>query len=372
MTAPQPKVSAPAPLGEGEPAPFFTAAALGGASDFAFNTVAGRPVLLLFYGSAGRAEAQAALDAVAARRALFDDVHACFFGVTVDPADVTQRRIAPDLPGIRHFIDADRAVSRLYGAAAAEGSDRYVPHWLLLDARLRVIARYPIGDSEAALDALESARAEPFPGDWAPVLLVERVFEPDLCAELIDLYLRHGGEESGFMRDVGGRTELIRDRSHKVRRDCVVADEALKGRIATRIRRRLLPMVRRAFQFDATRMERYLVACYDAADGGHFRPHRDNTTRGTAHRRFAVSINLNAGEHDGGALRFPEYGRRTYTPPTGGAVVFSCGLLHEATPVTRGRRFAFLPFLYDEAAARLREDNARFLADPAASAYRAG
>jgi predicted 2-oxoglutarate/Fe(II)-dependent dioxygenase YbiX len=104
-------------------------------------------------------------------------------------------------------------------------------------------------------------------------------------------------------------------------------------------------------------MERYIVACYDAEQGGHFRPHRDNTTKGTAHRRFAVTINLNAGDYGGGDLRFPEYGPATYRAPTGGAVVFSCSLLHEATPVTSGTRYAFLPFLYDEAAAELREAN---------------
>tara|TARA_B100000408_G_scaffold123993_1_gene105073 strand:- start:348 stop:731 length:384 start_codon:yes stop_codon:yes gene_type:complete len=112
----------------------------------------------------------------------------------------------------------------------------------------------------------------------------------------------------------------------------------------------------RAFQFRATRIERYLVACYEAG-AGHFRPHRDNTTHGTAHRRFAVTINLNAGEYDGGDLRFPEFGQRTYRAPTGGAVVFSCSLLHEATPVTSGRRDAFLPFLYDEAARKVRDAN---------------
>jgi hypothetical protein len=30
--------------------------------------------------------------------------------------------------------------------------------------------------------------------------------------------------------------------------------------------------------------------------------------------------------------------------------------------VTRGRRYAFLPFLYDEAAARVREQNSAYLA----------
>jgi hypothetical protein len=37
--------------------------------------------------------------------------------------------------------------------------------------------------------------------------------------------------------------------------------------------------------------------------------------------------------------------------------VLSCPLLHEATPVTRGRRYAFLPFLYDEEAAKVRQAN---------------
>ena len=55
---------------------------------------------------------------------------------------------------------------------------------------------------------------------------------------------------------------------------------------------------------------------------------------------------------------------RTYRAPTGGAIVFSCSLLHEATPVTKGERFVILPFLYDEAAASIRLRNAMQLADP--------
>ena len=37
--------------------------------------------------------------------------------------------------------------------------------------------------------------------------------------------------------------------------------------------------------------------------------------------------------------------------------MFSCGALHEVTPITRGRRYAFIPFLYGEADAALRHDN---------------
>jgi predicted 2-oxoglutarate/Fe(II)-dependent dioxygenase YbiX len=158
------------------------------------------------------------------------------------------------------------------------------------------------------------------------------------------------------MREVAGKTVLVTDDRHKRRRDFLIEDAQLRRELVARLLRRLKPAVEKAFQFRATRIERYLVACYEAPHG-HFRPHRDNTTRGTAHRRFAVTINLNAGEYEGGDLRFPEYGARTYRAPTGGAVVFSCSLLHEATPMISGRRFAFLPFLYDEEGARIREEN---------------
>ena len=117
-------------------------------------------------------------------------------------------------------------------------------------------------------------------------------------------------------------------------------------------------------------MERYIVACYSAEDGGHFQAHRDNTTKGTAHRRFAVSINLNA-EFEGGEVNFPEYGPRSFKPPPGGAVVFSCSLLHAVSKVTSGRRYAFLPFLYDDAAARVREQNNAYLGEGVGT-YRTG
>jgi hypothetical protein len=41
-----------------------------------------------------------------------------------------------------------------------------------------------------------------------------------------------------------------------------------------------------------------------------------------AHRRFAVSINLNA-DFDGGEISFPEYSPRSFKAAPGTAVVFS-------------------------------------------------
>jgi predicted 2-oxoglutarate/Fe(II)-dependent dioxygenase YbiX len=198
------------------------------------------------------------------------------------------------------------------------------------------------------------------------VLLTPRIFEPPFCEQLIAHYRQTGGRPSGFMREVDGVTTLMTDDEHKRRSDVVIEDETLRRQVVARLNRRLLPQIQKAFNFKATRIERYLVARYDAETGGFFRPHRDNTTKGTAHRRFAVSINLNA-DYEGGDLRFPEFGPRTYRPPPGGAVVFSCSILHEATQVTRGERFAFLPFLYDEAAAEIRAANLKYL-DPALTA----
>ncbi len=105
-------------------------------------------------------------------------------------------------------------------------------------------------------------------------------------------------------------------------------------------------------------MDRYIVACYDSAIGGHFHRHRDNVNAGAQHRRFAVTINLN-NDYDGCDLVFPEFGRRTYRAPHGGAIVFSCGALHQVTPVTRGKRYAFLAFLYGEADAALAREEQR-------------
>jgi predicted 2-oxoglutarate/Fe(II)-dependent dioxygenase YbiX len=193
------------------------------------------------------------------------------------------------------------------------------------------------------------------------VLVLPRVLEPALCGRLVALYEAGGGAESGFMVERDGRTVGVYDDSRKRRRDQPIEDRALQAAIRARIGRRIAPEMRKAFQFDPTRIERYIVACYDGASGGHFRAHRDNTTPATAHRRFAVTVNLND-DFEGGELWFPEFGPRRYRPPAGGAAVFSCSLLHEARPVAAGRRYALLPFLYDDAAARLREANAGSLA----------
>ncbi|MBU0826049.1 MAG: 2OG-Fe(II) oxygenase [Alphaproteobacteria bacterium] len=351
----------------GSPAPWFKAHVLDVNPQYSFHTVAGRVVVLFFMGSGIASEVKSAHDMLIRDADRFDDRQCCFFGIITDPDAEPAGRIKTRLPGIRYFLDEDRAVSAHYGACQ-EGSELYEPYVMVLDRQLRVAGRFLIRDSQAALVLADTLIGEGAPEDWAPVLLIPRVFDGTTCNRLINIYDADGGEDSGFMREVGGKTVSVIDHGHKRRSDVGIKDQKLCKMLGARINHCVRPVIHRAFNFDATRMERYIVACYEASVGGHFRAHRDNTTMGTAHRRFAVTINLND-DFDGGELRFPEFGTRTYRPPPGGAIVFGCGLLHEATPVTRGRRYAFLPFLYDDAAAAQREANNQYLGE-GVGAYR--
>jgi peroxiredoxin len=192
----------------------------------------------------------------------------------------------------------------------------------------------------------------------APVLLIPDVIPPDLCRELIAVW-EGENEDSGFMTEVEGKTVGVYDHAHKVRRDHFLREGPRRDRLNQLVGHRVRPWIRKAFRFDVTRFEDFRIACYDSDRGGYFRPHRDNTTTGTAHRVFAMTLNLNAGEYEGGSLRFPEFGPHLYRPRTGEAVVFSCALLHEATDVTAGRRFVLLSFFYGEQEAKRREEMAR-------------
>lgn len=355
----------------GEPAPWFRQRS-SSRSEFVFDTVAGRYVVLCFFGSAGHEQGRRMLQLFYAHRALFDDTRLTFFGVSVDPADEREQRVRQVLPGMRFFWDFDAAVSRLFGAAPMDGAGNlgnFRRVWFVLDPALRVRAIFPSRDDGEEVDEVARCLHALPPVDLAagrivqaPVLILPDVLEPELCQRLIALHQATGGTETGFMREVDGKTVAIIDHEHKRRRDCSIDDGQLRLQLQQRISRRVVPQIRKAHQFDVTRMERYIVACYDAASEGFFRAHRDNTTRGTAHRRFAVSVNLND-DFDGGEVAFPEFGTSTYRPPAGGALVFSCSLLHAVTPVRRGRRYAFLPFLYDAAAAAIRAGNNRFLGD---------
>jgi predicted 2-oxoglutarate/Fe(II)-dependent dioxygenase YbiX len=329
------------PLTPGDPAPWFRAATPT-MPEFVFDSVAGRYVLLAFL-PLDATERHATLKALAANRMLFDDARITAFAIVRDPQTAGS---VQDMTGLRWVMDLDGQVSGQFGEPC--------PAWLLLDPTLRVLRVAELAETEAlfaSLPGLPSVAEHGGAATPAPVLIAPRIFEPELCRRLIALHQETARGFTGVMRDRGDRTHYVMDEL-KSRRDVFVEDAALEGEIRARLERRLFPLIERAFGFKVTRIERYLVSCYAADDGGVFHAHRDNTTFGTAHRAFAGTINLND-DYDGGDLRFPEFGPQSYRPPVGGSCVFACGLLHEALKVTRGRRYAFLPFFYDETGAEV-------------------
>jgi len=226
----------------------------------------------------------------------------------------------------------------------------------LLDRNQRILA---IADDTLAEDgdlarwALARWSEEPPPAPAAeirhaaPVLTVPNVLSRADCRALIARWHEMGnapGKVTSLVK--GEQVERVYE-SLKKRRDHPLNDPVVLRPLLALIARRLGPELDKAFHYRAFKFDRMLIACYDAERGDYFRRHRDNQTPATASRRFALTLNLNSEEHEGGELIFPEYGDYRYKPATGAAVLFSCSLLHEALPVTAGQRFALLSFLRD-------------------------
>ena len=185
----------------------------------------------------------------------------------------------------------------------------------------------------------------------APLLVVPDVLDPQQCAELIAVWEQQGHSQTGVEAATGGGRAEQHNTQLKRRRDHVVGDPQRSRELATTIGRRVMPELSKAFAYRASRFEGFKIACYQASDRGFFGAHRDNLSPATAHRRFALTLNLNDG-YQGGQLRFPEYGPELYRPAPGAALLFSCSHLHEVLDVTAGRRFVLLSFLFGDQAPR--------------------
>jgi predicted 2-oxoglutarate/Fe(II)-dependent dioxygenase YbiX len=226
------------------------------------------------------------------------------------------------------------------------------PTIIVVDANQRILAHRHDPDA-AALAAWALARLdeliEPAPAIMratAPVLMLERVLEPAFCRRLIETWAADN-EEGRVSAIIDGKPASLLYEGMKRRRDHMVRHPSpLYDDITDQIARKISGEIFKSFQFDKLRAGQYYIACYDAARGDYFRAHRDNTTPQTAKRRFALTVNLNE-DYDGGELAFPEFGPQGYRTAAGGGIVFSCSLMHEARPVTRGRRYALLAFLIE-------------------------
>jgi len=237
--------------------------------------------------------------------------------------------------GISVFVVAEEELRKSFGVDA-----------VLFGADLRVIASWCdnehwVDEARALIESIEHVEPNEV-NSQAPVLLLPNVLEAEFCDRLITRW-HQDHDETGVEHEQARKTEIVE--SLKRRSDHIVVENLLMGELTQRLGRRLIPSVKKAFGFEATRFEGFKIGRYDSETRGFFRRHRDNLSPKTAHRKFALTLNLND-DYEGGHLEFPEYGPHLYRPGKGSAVLFSASLMHEALEVTQGRRFVLISFLF--------------------------
>ncbi len=220
----------------------------------------------------------------------------------------------------------------------------------VLDPQFRVAritaGRGPAQIAEAlgTLTRLTAKREQQSLQMHAPVLVIKNALTKDDCARLIAVWHQpvpvwktdgllcdgHEAEKGDFKVQGAAPYRVLQ---------YVIRDRQIQQYLDSKLIRRIKPEVEKAFQTGFSKREDYRIAAYAAASGDSLAAHRDNPTAKTRHRRFSISITLNAEDFAGGALRFREYGFQDYRIETGSAIIWSCSLLHEVTPVTKGQRF---------------------------------
>jgi predicted 2-oxoglutarate/Fe(II)-dependent dioxygenase YbiX len=220
---------------------------------------------------------------------------------------------------------------------------------MVLDPNQRLAATFDSRPLLAATEAMAataaSVRADGGAGQllntpMAPVLILPRVFEPEFCTQVIRLWSKGDHKDSG----VSSRYGNVNVAELKRTEDYTITEPMMQKAISDRLAYRIGPELTKVFAFDRQfTFDSHVVLSYSAEGRHFFGAHRDNGAPTTADRAFAVSLNLND-DFDGGELIFPEYAAVRVSPPAGAAAVFSCSLLHQVLPVTRGRRFVLTTF----------------------------
>ncbi|MFQ5566097.1 MAG: 2OG-Fe(II) oxygenase [Paracoccaceae bacterium] len=338
-------------LATGDRAPNFVLPDHDGKFTMFYDTVRGRPVVLLFAGAFQPPILPPALPAFEAEAGSFEAAGVDVFCVSLAPAGPVRAL----LPSLHLWSDPERKITEAclnqlgFGGSGALKDGNVIG--VLLDPNQRVLKVMSSNAGDLARGVLEFYAARPAPppaqvrGSNAPVLVMPDLLDPEMCAALIEMFEK-GEVEEGAVGSVLAGQELTRIHHEKKKRlDHKIEDPALHRILHNVIGRRVAPEVAKAFNFQGFQFDRFLVCRYAADREDRFRTHRDNVSPETADRRFAMTLNLNGDEYEGGGLVFPEYGPDEYKPGNGGAVIFSCSLLHEALPVTKGVRFALLTFL---------------------------
>jgi len=339
-------------LDAGDPAPRIVALDQDGTPTHSHgDLVTGRPLVLLFCPDdadrarlllAGFRDAQRDVQALEAlvfaisrlpietNRAIHSDLHLPFKLLADATGDIFHT-YRGDRPTAVVILDGNHRIARVLAEGPAES---------LVQAVLSCLR-------ETLAPRRERVKAH------APVLLLPRVLGDEDCARLIELWHRpvnlwpstDGFRSDGHTKEQGD-FKVGHSGAYGQMTEYVMRDAAVQRFLDQCFNRRVAAEMRKAFQTGVSQRENYRIVRYDSQTGGVLHAHRDNSTKEIAHRRFTMTINLNAGEYEGGALRFGEYGDHLYEVDRGTAVIWSASLLHEVMPVTKGARFVLGVHMY--------------------------
>lgn len=321
----------------GDPAPIFTQKCSTNWGYYSFDMAAGKYNILVFVPDIQKLFANKIMNTLQNLLEIKKSIPIEIFVVTTSFDD---KDIKND--NFYYIYDLDCHVHNIFGINIDEIT------CVITDPMLRikeVLPQHAISYSTIKNNLKNRSSSQNLP---IPALLLTDILEADFCHALIHYYHYNSPTPSGFLtKNTDGLAVEKIDPMFKRRYDCKIKNQNLIKGLQARIIRRVVPEIRKTFQCTVTGMDRMIVSCYDAAHKGHFAPHRDNTVEGAKHRLFAISINLND-TFEGGELTFPEFSNQGFCPPAGGALIFSSALLHAVRPVTKGKRYACLPFAFNE------------------------
>ena len=303
-------------LAAGDRLPDFVLPDPSGQLRFFYQTVTGRPVVLVLLANTAMQEQW---DEVKELASLANAIHGAGADIIIVSNDGIESlamvaKIIPehaawlaDIKGVVNMGLRSAALLPFSGVAC-----------LVLDGNQRILAlRGPEkGQGTWALGVLRAmTREEPqVLNQIAPVLVLPSVLDSADCARLLALIPAEAppAGSSG------------------------IAEKTAADEITKLLLRRIGPEIEKAFSFDDFSIDSLSLRWDDSTAPGERR--REINDPGVEGRPFQLAIDLDSGGYEGGAISFPEYGPHTYRTGTGGAIIHAGVLLRELAPVVTGRR----------------------------------
>ena len=306
------------PLQQRDYAP-YRIADLSGKTVFDIKPFAGYFSLLAFTGNSALPECVLAQKAIAAAAALFDHKRARLAIVTQDSdpnsPSTAIRAIAQQVE------DPEFIAAAAFGAIspAENGTANFRPRWVILSPALRIVRIIPLRQADVAIETFSKllSRPEEIASHFPPALEQTDVLEPEFCDSLLSECKRvaispgRHGQEFGPM-----------------------SDKQTRDQVAMSLERRVLPALGAFFNCSPRKIEHLTFVkrsrCQQTERD--LLRIRDRMSIKVA-KAFGVLVPLDDLSYSGGNIIFPEFSPRELAIKKGSALVYSCNLLRETSPV---------------------------------------